>query len=822
MVHKFGKPINILAISRDITERKQAEEALLKSEERFRNLYENAPIGLYRTTPDGNILLANQALIKMLGYSSLNELTKRNLAEDVYEPTYERKQFLHQIENESKICNLEAKWICHDGNVIVVRENAKAIRDSNGKTLYYDGIVEDISERKKAEDKLIESEERYKRITTGLTDYLYTVKIRNGKVIETIHNDACFVVTGYTPKEFTEDPYLWINMVFPEEREFVTNKFLKIIEDKDVPPIEHRIICKDGKIKWISDTAIPKHDSEGILISYDGVIKDITERKLAEAELRRLTHAIEQSPVSVVMTNTAGNIEYVNPKFTEITGYTKDEVLGNNPRILKSGEMGVEQYKNLWDTIAAGKEWRGEFHNKKKNGELFWETASISPVRNEKGITTHFVAIKEDITERKWSEKALKESEEKFRKLADTASDSILTIDSEGKIISWNKSAERTFGYAFNEVIGKEIQTILPQKYKSLHQTSLVELASGRAPTVIGKTITVEATRKDGTIFPIELSLSLWEANNSVYYTAIIRDISERVKVEQELVTYRNHLEDLVKARTLELDKANESLQMKINKDKEFEMMLQQSLEKEKELSDMQSKFISTTSHEFRTPLTSILSSTDLLQRYGKNWNEQKINEHLARIKKSVKYLTKLLDDILTLSRTETGKISYQPELLDLRQYVLDLIEEMKPLISQRHNLLHLYKSKQKNFFLDAKLLRFIFSNLLINAIKYSPNGGKVELNISTNKKYLIIEVSDEGIGIPDKEITKIFESFYRTKISEAIPGTGLGLAIVKRAVELHHGEILVNSKLNEGTSFVIKIPKIVKKEDVLSHNANA
>ena len=156
-------------------------------------------------------------------------------------------------------------------------------------------MVRELTEHKHAEEKLIESEERYKRITAGITDYLYTVKIQNGKVVETIHNDVCIIITGYSPKEFAEDSYLWINMVLPEEREMVTENFSKIIKGKEISPIEHRIICKDGKIKWVSDTAILKYDSNGEVVSYDGVIKDITERKLTEETLRRNEVALKEA-----------------------------------------------------------------------------------------------------------------------------------------------------------------------------------------------------------------------------------------------------------------------------------------------------------------------------------------------------------------------------------------------------------------------------------------------------------------------------------------------------------------------------------------------
>ncbi|MDP3682400.1 MAG: PAS domain S-box protein, partial [Ignavibacteria bacterium] len=586
-------------------------------------------------------------------------------------------------------------------------------------------------ERNRAEEKLIESEERYRRITEGLTDYLYTVKVKDGKAIETIHNEACFFITGYTSGEFEADSYLWFNMIMPEDREMVTQKFAKILEGKDLPPIEHRIICKDGTVRWISDTPIPKYNSDGKLISYEGVIKDITVHKQNEEALLKLKKAVDSSGEVIFLTDNEGTFTYTNPAFTTLYGFSADDVIGKaSPRILKSGLYETSYYDKFWKILSDGGEAKGEIINKRKDGKLLTVEHSANQIIDENNNIIGFLGVQRDISERKkaealllsrtllletqletsidgivvvdnnghtiilnkrfcklwgipkevinskekvkmleyiapklkrpaeflinveylthnpdeknreeiqlidgrffdrytasmlddtgknygriWffrditkrkmTELALIESEEKFRKLAETANDSILIIDSQGTIISWNKAAELTFGYSFSEVSGKKIAIILEKKYKSLQPGAFIEMTTEGDSLLPSKTIKLEALKKDKKAFPIELSLSLWEANNTTYFTAIIRDISARVKIEQELATYRNHLEELVKARTKELNRANELLKQKIAKDEEYEMMLQQSLEKEKELSEMKSRFISTTSHEFRTP----------------------------------------------------------------------------------------------------------------------------------------------------------------------------------------------------------------------------
>ena len=279
MIDANGEFTGVSVIARDITKRKQAEEALRESEERFRSLVQNATVGIYRTTPDGRILMANPSLIKMLGYSNFKELAARDLSDCGFAPGYSRKAFQERIEREGEVKGLETAWKRLGGSVTYVRESARAVRGESGKVLYYDGIVEDI-----------------------------------------------------------------------------------------------------------------------------------TDRKQAEAEHVRLVTAIEQSAEAVLITDTHGNIKYVNPAFTRITGYRREEAVGQNPRILKSGKQDSTSYQQLWETILKGETWQGELTNRRKDGSLYTEQMSITPVRSEHDEITHFIATKQDITERKALEGQLQQA----------------------------------------------------------------------------------------------------------------------------------------------------------------------------------------------------------------------------------------------------------------------------------------------------------------------------------------------------------------------------------------------------------------------------
>ena len=256
-----------------------------------------------------------------------------------------------------------------------------------------------------------ESESRYRRITEALTDYQYSVRVENGRASERMTSSACVAVTGYTSEEYAADPRLWLDRVVSEDREMVQERFRQILAGKDVPPLTHRIVRKDGAECWVCETTILQRDASGQLLSFDGVLKDITSLKLAEERLRKLSRAVEQSPASIVITDLEARIEYVNPKFSELTGYTSAEVLGRNPSILQSGETPAETYEQMWRALCSGKEWQGEFSNRKKNGERYWELASISPIFNATGTVTHYLGIKEDITERKRREVEVRQTQ---------------------------------------------------------------------------------------------------------------------------------------------------------------------------------------------------------------------------------------------------------------------------------------------------------------------------------------------------------------------------------------------------------------------------
>jgi PAS domain S-box-containing protein len=350
-------------------------------------------------------------------------------------------------------------------------------------------------------------------------------------------------------------PAEWAERVHPDDRIQVLIGVQRMINTQSALDIEYRLLLPNKVVRWIHVMASPLVE-DGKIVRSDGVVQDITQRKESESELRGLARAVGQSPVSVVITDLHGVIEYVNPKFCAVTGYSSEEVKGKNPRVLKSGEMPAETYRQLWATITAGQEWRGEFHNRKKNGDLYWEAATISAIRDDKGNITHFVAIKEDITERKraaeilqQTEKELAESQRWQKAILDTAPDYIWMRDRNGRFLAANRTWCDFAGVKESEMLGKTIEEF-PKIYP-------VELAKRlRAED--------EAVMSSGRISQGELQLTgaslntVWlesskaplldEAGVRCGVVGIGRDITKRKQAEEELLESKLFLQSTLDA----------------------------------------------------------------------------------------------------------------------------------------------------------------------------------------------------------------------------------------------------------------------------------
>jgi diguanylate cyclase (GGDEF)-like protein/PAS domain S-box-containing protein len=398
-----GEIIGILGCYEDITERKRAQEALFESEAQLRTVLESAAIGIGIDLLDGRTIQANPALQKLLGYSAA-ELLRMRFTEYTH-PSHtqiDASLFQEMVDGKRNAYQLEKRYIRKDGEIVWGRLTRSLFFDMEGNPRYALGMLEDITERKRTEESLRESEERFRNLIEG--SLLGIVVDRNG--VPVFANQAFAEMFGYdNPEEILALGSL-DSLYPPNELERVYAYRLARTGEGQAPThYEFEGVKQNGVPIWL-ETQV-RVVNWGGSPAIQSTVADISTRQTLMENLTKLSMAVEQSPATVMITDVDGQIEYVNPKFVEITGYEPAEVIGKNPRFLKSGRSSAEHYEEMWRAITSGKEWRGEFQNKRKDGALFWEFASISPIKTPDGTITHFLAVKEDITLRKEYEQQL-------------------------------------------------------------------------------------------------------------------------------------------------------------------------------------------------------------------------------------------------------------------------------------------------------------------------------------------------------------------------------------------------------------------------------
>lgn len=392
------------------------------------------------------------------------------------------------------------------------------------------------------------------------------------------------------------------------------------------------------------------------------------------------------------------------------------------------------------------------------------------------------------------------ESKEGIDALFLYATEGIFVINDKGEIIRANPSAERLFGYNKGELIGKKIETLVPSRFSQKHVSHRNQFNQNPHARSMGAGMELFGLKKEGIEIPIEISLSPYSCDEGRFVIAFIVDITIRRQAEEKLKNYSADLEKQVKNRTLILEEAIAELE-KTKKD------LKNALDKEKELNELKSRFVSMASHEFRTPLTTMLSSLSLVTKYGEQNDKDNQTKHVTKIKTSITNLTDILNDFLSVSRLEEGKIENMPEYINLKTFIAEVISEMKAMATNGQVLKQKHTGNEEAN-IDKKLVKNILFNLISNAIKFSPNGGTVEIATQVLNSTIKISVTDSGIGISKGDQKHLFERFFRGHNATHIQGTGLGLNIVAKYTEIMNGTIDFESKENQGTTFTIIIPQ--------------
>jgi PAS domain S-box-containing protein len=650
----FGQDV-VVAFAQDITERLSIQQAIVDQEKKYRRIFDAFPDIYVKTTFDGTINEASPSVNKLLGYSQ-SELIGKNSSQFYYTKSdWESVKQLFSGDKLENVNDFDTRLKTKDGKALDCSFSARVIYDDDNNPIEIEGVFRDISDRKKAEKVIYESERKLSTLLGNLQGMAYRCQIDRDWTMEFVSN-GCLDLTGYEMNEVVNNAIISYNdIILEEDRADVWIQVQDALLHRRPFKLLYRIVTKQGIIKWVSEQGIGILEGNKV-VALEGFITDVTSQKQKEEEIRKFSRSVEQSPNIIVITDLFANIEYVNPRFSEITGYSFDEVKGKNPSLLKSGNTPKAVYEGLWNTIKSGKDWHGELQNRRKNGELYWESANIYPLKDDNGFITHFIAMKEDISERK--------------------------------------------------------------------------------------------------------------------------------KMEQELITAK--------------EKAEESDKLK-------------------------SAFLANMSHEIRTPMNSILGFSQLLNEEGASEVEKE--HYINLILNNGKDLMNLIDDIIDISKIEVKQLKVFNSVFDLDELFHELLMNFESYLKTKSaksdlKLVHNKPNPNSSLFINTDIdrLKQVIKNLIDNAIKFTDRGHVefgYQIQKNNRKQELLIFVKDTGIGIPKKKQSIIFESFTQASDSDSkiYGGTGLGLAISKRIVELLGGKIWLESEKNSGSSFYISFPSTIIKK---------
>ncbi len=581
-------------------------------------------------------------------------------------------------------------------------------------------------------------------------------------------NTGAGKIFGFTAAEVVGSPIL---RLIPADRQEEDKTILERIRSgKSVEHMETIRQAKDGRLLHVSITASPIKDASGKTIGISKIARDISDRKAAEEEMRTLRTGIEQSASTVVITDPSGRIEYVNHALEKSTGYTPAEAIGKNPRLFKSGKQDAAFYKNLWGTITSGKIWRGEFHNRRKDGSLFWESATISPVKNDRGEILHFIAIKEDITERKLMEATLASTADRLQLATRAGGVGTWEWDVASSTLIWDDQMYRLYGIPHDQFSGaydfwraglhpddrrrcdEEIQMALQEKKDFDTQFRIVwpngEVHNIRALAIVKRNAAGE---------PLQMIGTNW-------------DITETIRTE-----------DTLKA----------------------------ALERAERAAAAKSEFLGVMSHELRTPLNGVIGFTELLADTPLDEDQKTI---VQTISSSGDHLLGIINDILDFSSIERGSLAINSAPLPIAELVESSVVAIRKGAAAKGIGFHseVAPGVPDHISGDARRIRQILLNLLGNAMKFTARGS-VDLRIAPDEtgRFLDFSVEDTGIGIPPETLDQLFKPFTQgdSTTSRSFGGTGLGLAISRRLAEAMGGTLTATSIPGKGSTFLFRFP---------------
>jgi len=764
---------------RDITERKRTERALQESRDRLQMLIDHAPAAHAMFDRDMRYLSVSRRWCEFFCQSA-SEILGRSLYE-VFPEIPERWKEVHRRSLAGEIIRAEEdRFERADGTVHWLSWEVRPWLDADGKI---DGVIifgEDITERKQAQESLALSEARFRNLF-DLAPIALATSDREGRLL--LMNQEFERLFGYGKWDIETVQDFWDRVLTDAaiRRQQLNSWRAAWNHQVQISPLELEATCKDGSTR----TILFKRERLGEDMLVAAV--DITERKWAEEKVRELSLAIEQNPESILITDLDATIQFVNDAYVQSSGYSREELIGQNSRLLQSGKTPKETYRALWDALTEGRAWTGEFVNKRKDGTEYLEFSVISPMRDADGHVSHYVGVKQDITEKKRMSRELdahrrrleglvQERTSELRLALARLEESQFAMDAVGIGIHWidietgyfidtNRSGAEMLGYRREELLRLKV-TDVAAHHDALQIEQSIEFARRYGAA---RFETADRT-KSGAILPIEVSLYLRAATRTAPERGIafVTDISDRKSAERELLRAKEAAEAANLAK---------------------------------------SSFLANMSHEIRTPLNGVLGLAQI--GYRDNVGRAKAQETFSRILESGKLLLTIINDILDFSKIEAGKLDIECVPFDPAALVSDALRNTTEPAARKGITLSLETADLPPACLgDPIRISQILLNLLSNAIKFTSEG-QIRLRAAREDAELIVQVSDTGIGIAPDALKRLFQPFEQadTSTTRKFGGTGLGLAICRRLADLMGGTIGVASTPGHGSTFTLRLP---------------
>lgn len=670
---------------------------------------------------------------------------------------------------------------------------------------------------RESERALIESSKRYFNLFENTQDAIYFTDL-DGNFID--YNYAMKDLFGYSDSEFMK---IKSDVLYTTEDDKI--KLRKTLLKKgQVKDYQIELRKKSGEIITCLLRSNLRKSKDGDITGYQGIIRDITRRvqaekalKISEKRYRLVSQMIsDYAYYASISDELYTSTEWVAGAFENITGYTHEEVnkLENSWASLvhpDDKEYVMNESKNLLEN----KEVIYEYRIITKSGKIKYIKDYVKPIYDEdKSKVIAMLGAAQDITSQKEAEKALLESEAKFRMISEQSIMGI-SILQDNKPIYVNDAFENLSGYSKEEIENmtqnKFLEMVHPADRDFVMKQYEKKLKGDESALYH---YSYRGLRKNGEVIWIDhYSKPITYKDKPAILITFI-DITDRKEAEDQIKKLNQELENRVIERTSQLEDTLEELRFeneerKRAQDELFRAKeeLSKSLKAEKELNELKTKFISMVSHEYRTPLTVILSSTYLLEQYFAIGDQDNFQKNLEKIQSSVKNMNDLLEDILIIGKSEIGKLRYKESTFELISLAKKIVEEIRIVDKNKHEISFYHNKNEMQMISDKKLTQQIISNLLSNAVKYSEPGKEVMLKISIKESTFVVEVRDQGIGIPEEDKKYLFQPFHRSKNVEKMKGTGLGLVIVKKCVDTMKGNINVESMEGKGTVITVELP---------------